>query len=79
MTIFTGGSSLLNMAILNKKKILILLDKDNYYSIKLVSSLTSQINLKIILLKNNLKINFNKLDFELNKKLKNMIFLLINI
>ena len=70
MTIFTGGSSLLNMAILNKKKILILLDKDNYYSIKLVSSLISQINLKIILLKKNLKINFNKLDFELNKKLK---------
>jgi hypothetical protein len=71
IVIFTGGSSLINMAILNKKKILILLDKDNTYSRTLISSLTIQIKLKIILLKDNLIMNFNKLNFDLNKKLKN--------
>ena len=70
MVIFTGGSSLINFAILNKKKILIILNKHANYSHHLVSSLTNQLSLKVTILKDNFNFNYKKLDHELNAKIK---------
>ena len=69
IVVFTGGSSLINMAILQKKKILYLLEMDDIYSRQLVSSLTNTIRIKVIFLTNEIKINFKKLDMELSRKL----------
>ena len=70
IVIFTGGSSLVNLAILYKKKILFTLEKNENYPRQLISSLTDQISLKVIFLKDIYNFNYKKLNSELNKKLK---------